>query len=164
MTCDLHSPPWDSLLAAPQNARWPALGRKLSWLQRREERREVHFGSPAKWRPPARHASAALPLAGLRLGHTPVPGGGPAVLIFLRSPQRDGNCAALFPSEGISFYDESAGNSLPAVPLGIYKAERLLGSELRFWQRRNALRVNQRFWKWPERARSGSKPCAYLGC
>lgn len=60
------------------------------------------------------------------------------MLIFLRSPQRDGNCAALFPSEGISFYDESAGNSLPAVPLGAYKAERLLGSELRFRQRRNA--------------------------
>lgn len=54
------------------------------------------------------------------------------MLIFLRSPQRDGNCAALFPSEGISFCDESAGNSLPTVPLGTYKAERLLGSELRF--------------------------------
>lgn len=64
------------------------------------------------------------------MGNTPVPGRGPAVLIFLRSPQHDRNCAALFPSEGISFYDESAGNLLSALPLDAYEAERLLDSEL----------------------------------
>jgi len=71
--------------------------------------------------------------AELKLGNIPVPGNDSTVLTFLSSPQHDGNCAALFLSEGISFYSKSSGNSLAILLVEVCKAERLLDSELWFW-------------------------------
>lgn len=68
------------------------------------------------WRAPG-----SLDLTQSQGGNVPVPGSGPTPLTSPPSPWRDGNWAALFLPEDVSFYNKSSRNALATLPAEVEK-------------------------------------------